>query len=40
MYVYMYKVCSKNIKSEAVFTKTEMNNDWNVNFIQESHLGI
>ena len=24
-----YKVCSNSIKTEAVFTKTEMNNEWN-----------
>ena len=24
---------SKNIKIKAVFTKTEMNNEWNINFL-------
>ena len=34
------EVCSKSIKSEAIFTKTEMNNKWNVNFPQKCPLHI
>ena len=26
--------------TEAVYTKTEMNNVWNVNFLENSSLGI
>ena len=28
-----YKVYHKSIEIEAVFTKIEMNNEWNVNFL-------
>ena len=28
----------KTIKIEALFTKTKMNNDWNVNFLQDTTL--
>ena len=28
--IYIYMMCVKNIKTEAVFTKTEMNNQWNI----------
>ena len=27
-------LCWKSIETEAVFTKTEMNNEWNINFLQ------
>ena len=30
----------KSIETEAVFTKTGMNNEWNINFLQNSALGI
>ena len=33
-------VCSKCIEIEAVFTKTEMKNEWNINFFQNCYLGI
>ena len=32
----IYEVCSKSIKTKAVFTKAEMNNEWNINFLQNS----
>ena len=35
-----YEVCSKIIKTEAVFIKREMNDEWNVNFLQNSSLDI
>ena len=28
----------KNIKTEAVFTKAELNNEWNINLINSTHL--
>ena len=28
-----YELCWKSIRTEAVFTKTEINNEWNVNFL-------
>ena len=31
---------SKSIKTEAIFTKTEMNNEWKINFLQNSPLGM
>ena len=31
---------SKSLENEAVFTKEEMNNKWNFNFIQNSLLRI
>ena len=31
-----YEVCWKSIETEAVFTKTEMNNEWNVDFLQNT----
>ena len=34
------EVRSKSIETEAVFTKKEMNNKWNINFIQVSPLAI
>ena len=37
---FKIQVCSKSIEIETVFTKTEMNNEWNVNFLQNSYLGI
>ena len=30
-----YVMCWKSIKSEAVFTKTQMNNEWNINFFKK-----
>ena len=35
-----YKVCSKSIKMEAVLTKTEINNEWNINFLQNNSFSI
>ena len=31
-----YEMYSNNIKTEAVFTMKEMNNKWNINFLQNS----
>ena len=31
-----YKVCSKGFQTEAVFNKTEMNNKWQFNFLQNT----
>ena len=31
-----YELCWKSIETEAVFTKTEMNNEWNINFHQNT----
>ena len=28
-----FKVCSNSVKTEAVFTKTKMNNKWNIHFL-------
>ena len=36
----LYKVCSKSTEKEAVFTKTKINNEWNVDFFLNSRLGI
>ena len=35
-----YEVPSKSIETEAIFTKREMNNEWNVYFFPNSALGI
>ena len=32
--IHVYKVCHKSIEIEAVFTKIEMNNEWNINFFR------
>ena len=29
---------SKGIKTETVFTKTEMNNEWNINSLQKTYF--
>ena len=34
------KMCSKSIKTEAVFNKTEIDNEVDINFLQNSPLGI
>ena len=39
-YSLIYKVWSKYIKTEVVFTKTEMNNERNINSLQVSYLDI
>ena len=31
-----YKVCSKSIVSKSVLTDTELNYEWNVNFLQNN----
>ena len=31
-----YELCWKSIPTEAVFTKTEMNNEWNVDFLENT----
>ena len=36
----MFILYSKSIKIKAVFTKTERNNEWNINFLQDGSLGI
>ena len=33
-------MCSKSISTEAVFTKTEKNNEWNMNFLLSKPLVI
>ena len=33
-------MCSKGVETENLFTKVEMNNDWNINFLQDSPLDI
>ena len=33
---YNNEVCSKSIETEAIFTKTVLNNEWNINFLQNS----
>ena len=35
MYTHTHKVYSKSIKTETVFNKTEINKEWNVNFLQK-----
>ena len=30
----IYEVCTNGIQTKAIFTKTEMNNKWNVHFLQ------
>ena len=41
LYEYIWqRAWVKNIETEAVFTKTEFNNEWNVNFIQKIALCI
>ena len=32
----IYELCWKSIETEAVFTKREMNNEWNVDFLQNT----
>ena len=34
------KVCSKSVETEAVLSKTQMNNEWNINFLQNRSFGI
>ena len=34
------KVCSKSIGTEALLSKTEMNKEQNINFLQNKTLGI
>ena len=29
-YIFIYELCPKSIEYEVVFSKTEMNNEWNV----------
>ena len=36
--IYIYKVCSKRIETEVVFTKTEMNKEWNIVLLASTHL--
>ena len=38
--MFIYEACSKSIKTEAIFTKIEMNNEWNVNFLQNTYVGM
>ena len=38
--VYNTRIINKNIKTEAVFTKTEVNYKWNIYFFQSSLLYI
>ena len=34
--LYKYEVCSKSIKTEILFTKKDMNNEWNVHFLSNT----
>ena len=36
----IYKVYSESLKTKAVFIKTEMNNEWNINFPPNSSVGL
>ena len=36
LYIFLH---SKNFKIKAEFTMTEVNNEWNINFLQNSSLG-
>ena len=36
----MREVNKKSIKTGTVFTKTEMNNEWNVNFLKNIPVSI
>ena len=38
--IWELKMFSKSIETKAVFTKTEMNNDENISFLQNSLHGI
>ena len=38
--IIFMRLCSKSIKTEAIFTKTEMSNEWSINFLQISLLDI
>ena len=38
--LYMSEWSSKSIETKAIFTKIEMNNEWNVHFFQNIPLGI
>ena len=40
IFLILYKVYSKSIVFEAVFTKTRIKIEWNINFPQNSYLGI
>ena len=37
MFPFIYKVFSKSIETEAVFSMKRMNNEWNLNFFQNSN---
>ena len=36
----MNESCSKSIETDAVFTETEIDKEWNINFLSDSPLGI
>ena len=36
----MYMMAPDRTKTKAVFTRTEMNNEWYVTFLENSSLGI
>ena len=38
--VRIYELYWKSIKTEALFTKIEMNNEWNVKFLKNCPFGI
>ena len=40
IYMVLHVVYLKCIKTKDVFTKTEINNEWNINFLHNSPLGI
>ena len=46
IYIYIYihtltqKVCSKSNETKSVFIKTEMNNEWNISFLENTSLAF
>ena len=34
LFLWIYEMCSESIKIKVVFIKTEMNNEWNINFFK------
>ena len=39
-FLNLYEMCSKFIETGVVFTEKEINNQWNVSFLQSKNLGI
>ena len=40
IFLSKYKFSSKSIKTETIFSKREINKEWNINSIQNSPLDI